>query len=104
MVTVADAMTLDPITAAPDDSLRLARDRMAEGASVGCRWCNLDDDWWALSRTETYAERLIHLLSCASVGTIKSATTNASWWVLSPKQTCLTALSSLSQAERSNDR
>jgi acetoin utilization protein AcuB len=31
MATVADAMTLDPITAAPEDSLRLARDRMAEG-------------------------------------------------------------------------
>jgi acetoin utilization protein AcuB len=31
MVTVADAMTPDPTTVAPDDSLRLARDRMAEG-------------------------------------------------------------------------
>lgn len=31
MVTVADVMTLDPVTVAPDDSLRLARDRMAEG-------------------------------------------------------------------------
>jgi len=32
MVTVADVMTPDPITVAPDDSLRLARDRMAEGS------------------------------------------------------------------------
>ncbi len=31
MVTVADVMTSDPVTAVPDDSLRLARDRMAEG-------------------------------------------------------------------------
>ena len=31
MVTVADAMTPDPTTVAPDDSLRLARDRLAEG-------------------------------------------------------------------------
>jgi acetoin utilization protein AcuB len=31
MVTVADVMTPDPITVMPDDSLRLARDRMAEG-------------------------------------------------------------------------
>jgi acetoin utilization protein AcuB len=31
MVTIADVMTPDPITVAPDDSLRLARDRMAEG-------------------------------------------------------------------------
>lgn len=30
MVTVADVMTRDPVTVAPDDSLRLARDRMAE--------------------------------------------------------------------------
>ena len=32
MVTIADVMTPDPITVAPDDSLRLARDRMAEGS------------------------------------------------------------------------
>jgi acetoin utilization protein AcuB len=32
MVTVADVMTPDPTTVAPDDSLRLARDRMAEGS------------------------------------------------------------------------
>jgi CBS domain-containing protein len=32
MVSVADVMTPDPITVAPDDSLRLARDRMAEGS------------------------------------------------------------------------
>jgi acetoin utilization protein AcuB len=31
MVTVADVMTPDPVTVVPDDSLRLARDRMAEG-------------------------------------------------------------------------
>ncbi len=31
MVTVADVMTPNPITVMPDDSLRLARDRMAEG-------------------------------------------------------------------------
>lgn len=31
MVTVADVMTPDPVCVAPDDSLRLARDRMAEG-------------------------------------------------------------------------
>ncbi len=31
MVTVADVMTRNPVTVAPDDSLRLARDRMAEG-------------------------------------------------------------------------
>jgi acetoin utilization protein AcuB len=31
MVTVADVMTCDPVTVTPDDSLRLARDRMAEG-------------------------------------------------------------------------
>ncbi len=31
MVTVADVMTSDPVTVVPDDSLRLARDRMAEG-------------------------------------------------------------------------
>jgi acetoin utilization protein AcuB len=31
MVTVADVMTPDPVTVMPDDSLRLARDRMAEG-------------------------------------------------------------------------
>ena len=31
MVTVAEVMTPDPITVMPDDSLRLARDRMAEG-------------------------------------------------------------------------
>ena len=31
MVTVADVMTSDPVTAVPEDSLRLARDRMAEG-------------------------------------------------------------------------
>jgi acetoin utilization protein AcuB len=31
MVTVAEVMTPDPVTVAPDDSLRLARDRMAEG-------------------------------------------------------------------------
>lgn len=31
MVTVADVMTSDPVTVMPDDSLRLARDRMAEG-------------------------------------------------------------------------
>jgi acetoin utilization protein AcuB len=31
MTTVADVMTRNPITVAPDDSLRLARDRMAEG-------------------------------------------------------------------------
>lgn len=32
MVTVAEVMTTEPITVMPDDSLRLARDRMAEGA------------------------------------------------------------------------
>jgi len=32
MVTVADVMTPDPVTVMPDDSLRLARDRMAEGS------------------------------------------------------------------------
>lgn len=31
MVTVADVMTFEPVTAVPDDSLRLARDRMADG-------------------------------------------------------------------------
>ena len=31
MVTVADVMTPEPTTVAPEDSLRLARDRMAEG-------------------------------------------------------------------------
>src|SRR5574342_399694 len=31
MVTVADVMTPDPVSVAPEDSLRLARDRMAEG-------------------------------------------------------------------------
>lgn len=31
MVTVADVMTPDPVTVTPEDSLRLARDRMAEG-------------------------------------------------------------------------
>ena len=31
MVTVSDVMTANPITVMPDDSLRLARDRMAEG-------------------------------------------------------------------------
>ena len=31
MVTVAEVMTADPVTVMPDDSLRLARDRMAEG-------------------------------------------------------------------------
>jgi acetoin utilization protein AcuB len=31
MVTVADVMTPNPITVMPDDSLRVARDRMAEG-------------------------------------------------------------------------
>lgn len=31
MVIVADVMTPDPVTVVPDDSLRLARDRMAEG-------------------------------------------------------------------------
>jgi acetoin utilization protein AcuB len=32
MVTVADVMTCDPVTVTPDDSLRLARDRLAEGS------------------------------------------------------------------------
>jgi acetoin utilization protein AcuB len=31
MVTIADVMTPDPVSVAPEDSLRLARDRMAEG-------------------------------------------------------------------------
>jgi acetoin utilization protein AcuB len=31
MITVADVMTPDPVSVMPDDSLRLARDRMAEG-------------------------------------------------------------------------
>jgi acetoin utilization protein AcuB len=31
MIIVSDVMTPDPITAMPDDSLRVARDRMAEG-------------------------------------------------------------------------
>jgi len=31
MVTIADVMTPNPITVMPDDSLRVARDRMAEG-------------------------------------------------------------------------
>ena len=31
MITVADVMTPDPVTVVPDDSLRVARDRMAEG-------------------------------------------------------------------------
>jgi acetoin utilization protein AcuB len=31
MVTVIDVMTPDPVTVVPEDSLRLARDRMAEG-------------------------------------------------------------------------